>query len=230
MRLNDYARRPAHIKWLLDSDPAIRWHVMTDLTGEAPDAIAAERSRVTSEGWGARLLALQSPAGNWGGPKWDLITLYSLVVLKDLGLDPAGKEARKMIDRVDKRLVFKWLNDRPSLHGETEPCINGRILGIGSYFKEPNDALANQLLTEQLEDGGWNCKAWPFLPRGFGGHHTGVRGTPYRIPALWLSRATERDSMLARPPSKSHLRAPEALDFESHAPCSPPTTMRKPNG
>ena len=80
MRLHDYAPRPAHLKWLLDSDPAIRWQVMRDLTGEAPDAIAAERSRVATEGWGAQLLALQSPAGNWGGPKWDLITLYSLVV------------------------------------------------------------------------------------------------------------------------------------------------------
>jgi hypothetical protein len=155
----------------LDSDPAIRWQVMRDLTGEAPDAFAAERSRVATEGWGAQLLALQSPAGNWGEgprgwrddlPKEDrglLITLYSLTVLMDLGLDPASKEARKMIDRVDKELVFKRLNNRPFLHGETEPCINGRILGIGAYFKEPNDALANKLLVEQLEDGGWNCEA-----------------------------------------------------------------------
>jgi hypothetical protein len=166
MRLHDYAPRPAHLKWLLDSDPAIRWQVMRDLTGEAPEAIAAERSRVATEGWGAHLLALQSPAGNWGGPKEDrglLITLYTLVLLKDLGLDPANKQARKMIGRVDKRLVFKPLNNRPFLHGETEPCINGRILAIGSYFKEPNDALANQLLGEQLEDGGWNCEARPFL-------------------------------------------------------------------
>jgi len=171
MRLHDYAPRPAHIKWLLDSDPAIRWQVMRDLTGEAPNAIAAERSRVATEGWGAQLLALQSPAGNWGaGPRrWRadlpkehrdlLITLYSLSVLMDLGLDSASKQARQMIERVDKRLVFKWLNNRPYLHGETEPCINGRILGIGSYFKKPNDALANQLLGEQLEDGGWNCEA-----------------------------------------------------------------------
>jgi hypothetical protein len=160
MRQHDYAPRPAHLKWLLDSDPAIRWQVMMAFTGEAPNAIAVERSRVATEGWGAQLLAKQSPAGDWGGgPKWDLIALWSLVVLKDLGLDPASKEARQMIDRVDKRLVFKPLNNRPFLHGETEPCINGRILGIGSYFKEPNDALANQLLGEQLEDGGWNCEA-----------------------------------------------------------------------
>jgi hypothetical protein len=157
---HDYAPRPAHIKWLLDSDPAIRWQVMRDLTSESADAIAAERSRIATEGWGAQLLARQSPAGHWGGsPKWDLIALWSLVVLKDLGLDPASRQARRMIDRVDKRLVYKPLNNRPFLHGETEPCINGRILAIGTYFKEPNDALANQLLDEQLEDGGWNCEA-----------------------------------------------------------------------
>jgi len=164
MRQDDYAPRPAHIKWLLDSDPAIRWQVMRDLTGEAPSAIAAERARVATEGWGAQLLAAQSPGGSWGsGPNWDLITLNSLVALKDLGLDPASKQSLKMIDRIDKRLVFKWLNNRPYFHGETEPCINGRILGLGAYFKEPNDALAKQLLAEQLEDGGWNCEAWPFL-------------------------------------------------------------------
>jgi len=171
MRLHDYAPRPAHLKWLLDSDPAIRWQVMRDLIDASPNAIAAERSRVATEGWGAQLLARQSPAGKWGGspsgwrddlPKEHrvlLITLYSLSVLMDLGFDPASKQARKMIDRVDKRLVFRWLNNRPYLHGETEPCINGRILGIGSYFKQANDTLANQLLSEQLEDGGWNCEA-----------------------------------------------------------------------
>jgi hypothetical protein len=161
MRLHDYAPRPALIKWLLDSDPAIRWQVMKDLTEEASEAIESERSRVATEGWGARLLDLQSPAGHWGGPNdrgW-LVTLYTLVALMDLGLDPASKQSRKMIGRVYKRLVFKPLNNRPFLHGETEPCINGRILAIGAYFKEPNDALARQLLREQLEDGGWNCEA-----------------------------------------------------------------------
>jgi hypothetical protein len=159
MRPSDYAPRPAHIKWLLDSDPAIRWQVMRDLTGQDPSTILVERSRVATEGWGAQLLARQSSSGKWGGQdRGLLVTLWSLVVLKDLGLDPASKRARKMLGRVE-RLVFKWHNNRPFFHGETEPCINGRILGLGSYFKEPNDALANQLLSEQLEDGGWNCEA-----------------------------------------------------------------------
>ena len=171
MPLTNYAPRPAHLKWLLDSDPAIRWQVMKGLAGDAPNSIAAERRRVATEGWGAQLLGRQSPGGHWGGgPRgWRddltkddrilLIVLYSLAVLKDLGLDPASEQAREMIRRVKRGLVFKRLNHRPYLDGETEPCINGRILGIGSYFKEPNHALASQLLGEQLEDGGWNCEA-----------------------------------------------------------------------
>ncbi len=162
MRQHDYGPRPAQLRWLLDSDPAIRWQVMRDLTDEAPNAVAVERSRVATEGWGAQLLARQSRAGNWGKPNEDrglLITLYSLVVLMDLGLDPASKQARKMIERVDKQLVFTPLNNRPFLHGETEPCINGRILALGAYFKKPNHSLVNQLLDQQLDDGGWNCEA-----------------------------------------------------------------------
>jgi len=132
MRLQDYVPRPAHLRWLLDSDSSIRWQVMRDLTGESPKAIAAERSQVATEGWGAQLLARQSPAGIWSGsprgwrndlPKEHrdlLVTLYSLSVLMDLGLDPASKPAQKMIERVDQRVVFRWLDHRPYLRGETE--------------------------------------------------------------------------------------------------------------
>jgi hypothetical protein len=218
MRLHDYAPRPAHIKWLLDSDPAIRWQVMRDLTDDAPDAIAAERSRVATEGWGAQLLARQSIAGHWGGgEKWDLIALWSLVVLKDLGLDPESTEARRMIDRVDKRLVFKPLNNRPYLDGETEPCINGRILGIGTYFKEPNDALAAQLLGEQLEDGGWNCEAPRSRRSSF---HTTIcvleglleyERAGRRSAAVTKARKRAEDYLLARRMFRS-LRTGEVID------------------
>jgi hypothetical protein len=49
--------------WLLDSDPAIRWQVMRDLTDTPESLVAAERARVVREGWDARLLALQQPHG-----------------------------------------------------------------------------------------------------------------------------------------------------------------------
>jgi len=133
---------------------------MRDLTDESPEIFAAERSRIAIEGWGAQLLARQSPAGKWEA-KQDhglLITLNSIVVLMNLGLAPASKQARKMVSRVGK-LRFKWHNDRPFFDGETEPCINGRILALGAYFNKPNDVLAARLVSQQLEDGGWNCEA-----------------------------------------------------------------------
>lgn len=59
-------RKRSIIKWLLDSDPSIRWQVMRDLAEEPDEIVAAERSRVASEGWGARLLDLQASEGHWG--------------------------------------------------------------------------------------------------------------------------------------------------------------------
>ena len=43
--------------WLLDSDPAIRWQALRDLADAPAEIVAAERARVATEGWGARLLA-----------------------------------------------------------------------------------------------------------------------------------------------------------------------------
>src|SRR6266571_4572561 len=53
------------IDWLLDSDSSIRWQVMRDLTDAPADEVAAERARVATEGWGARLLGLQDSDGGW---------------------------------------------------------------------------------------------------------------------------------------------------------------------
>lgn len=155
-------QRRSVIKWLLDSDPAIRWQVMRDLTHEDPETVAAERARVATEGWGAQLLALQSTEGSWlaDSDPWPLKgTIFALVLLKDLGLDPAAPEAQRAIDRVRNHLTWRWLDGRPFFDGETEPCINGRILATGAYFGEANDRLLELLLSEQLADGGWNCEA-----------------------------------------------------------------------
>jgi hypothetical protein len=52
-------------EWLLDSDAAIRWQVMRDLSDAPEEDVAAERARVATDGWGARLLALQRHDGHW---------------------------------------------------------------------------------------------------------------------------------------------------------------------
>jgi hypothetical protein len=153
----------ATIDWLLDSDPAIRWQVMRDILGAPADSVAAERARVATEGWGARLLALQAPDGQWGGATFSrgwTCTSHTLTLLRELGLDPASPEARTAIGRVRDHVTWgAEFDDHRFFEGEVEPCINGRTLAAGAYFGEPSAALVDRLLGEQLDDGGWNCEA-----------------------------------------------------------------------
>jgi len=151
------------VDWLLDADPSIRWQVMRDLTGALAEAVAAERSRVASEGWGARLLDLQRPDGQWGDgvatPFW-WTNMYTLVFLRDLGADPASGRVRAAIDLVRERVTWgPEFGASPFFEGEVEPCINGRVVALGAYFGQRSDRLVDRLLSEQLADGGWNCEA-----------------------------------------------------------------------
>jgi hypothetical protein len=151
------------IDWLLDADPSIRWQVMRDLTDTPPEIVAAERSRVASEGWGPRLLDQQRPDGQWGDgiatPFW-WSNMYTLLFLRDLGLDPTSARARTAIDLVRTKVTWgSEFGDSPFFEGEVEPCINGRVVALGAYFGERSDHLVDRLLSEQLVDGGWNCEA-----------------------------------------------------------------------
>jgi len=218
------------VEWLLDSDPAIRWQVMRDLTGEPDAVVAAERALVESGGWGARLLGLQGSDGQWGrdalpeseegfpdlatrrllrelrgisldrlagylevdrealdewenrqpdpqgegsdryreavewmwsslgtfSPAWTS-TMWTLTLLRDLGLDPGSAGARRAVALV--RENSRWDHDnQPFFEGEVEPCINGRTVAIGSYFGEDVQGIVDRLLGEQMDDGGWNCE------------------------------------------------------------------------
>jgi len=151
------------MQWLLDSDPSIRWQVMRDLTEEPDEFVAAERSRVASEGWGARLLDRQGPDGKWGdgtSPRqWESI-LFTLLLLRNMGLDPTSERARRAVGLVRDKVTWgPGFGDAPFFEGEVEPCINGHVLALGAYFGQTSDRLLDRLLGEQLADGGWNCEA-----------------------------------------------------------------------
>jgi hypothetical protein len=156
------------VRWLLEGDPSIRWQVMRDLTHEPRARVDAERSRVASEGWGRDLLERQARNGAWNAHDegW-MISTDALVLLQTFGLDPASAQARTAIERVKANLRFQRLGNRPFFDGETEACINGAILGIGSYFGERCDRIVDRLLSEQLADGGWNCDAPPSTRSSF---------------------------------------------------------------
>jgi hypothetical protein len=153
------------IDWLLDSDPAISWQAMRDLTDASPAAIAAKRARVAHEGIGAQILACQGSDGSWhraDAPVW-LPTLFTFLLLRATGVDRSDPAVETTVARLEAG--YQWdeeFRDKPFktfFEGEVEPCINGGILALGAYFGRPTESLAHRLLGEQLNDGGWNCEA-----------------------------------------------------------------------
>ncbi len=160
------------LDWLLDSDPALRWQALRDLSDAPPEAVAAERARIATEGWGARLLALRGDDGQWAGgacfpagfrgdfsqgQPWTS-TFPTLTLLRDLGIDPAAHRVRETVALVGDNCRWEHAG-QPFFAGEVEPCINGRTVEIGAYFGVDVDSIVALLLGEQLEDGGWNCEA-----------------------------------------------------------------------
>lgn len=158
--------------WLLDADPSIRWQVMRDLTDAPAEQVAAERSRVSVEGWGAQLLELQGRDGYWDDgvyrPGWVdntkpfydawTATHFSLQLLRELGLDPIGDQAQTALALVASNVRWDY-NDELYFRGEAEPCINGSAVAIGAYFGQDVDGIVERLVADRLGDGGWNCWA-----------------------------------------------------------------------
>jgi hypothetical protein len=159
------------IDWLLNSDPAIRWQVMRDLTDASPDEVTAERARVEHEGWGARLLALEGADGLWDGgacfpesytgsepgQPWTA-TMHTLQTLQIFGLDPASGSARRATALVAEHGRWEHAGQR-YFDGEVEPCINGRTIETGAYYGVDVSPVVDRILGERLADGGWNCEA-----------------------------------------------------------------------
>jgi hypothetical protein len=159
------------IDWLLGGDPAIRWQLMRDLLDLPEPEWVAERARVEYEGWGARLLALEDADGLWDGgayfpasytgdepgQPWTA-TMHTLQTLQILGLDPASESSRRAIALVAEN--GRWEHDgQRYFDGEVEPCINGRTIETAAYFGVEVAPIVERILSERLNDGGWNCEA-----------------------------------------------------------------------
>jgi hypothetical protein len=161
------------LEWLLDSDPALRWQVERDLAAAPRQQWEATRARVATEGFGARLLALQDPDGQWAGgaffPKdfdprgpeaaepgqpWTATT-WSLNALREWGLDPAA------LSGTAERLAAhcRWEYDNlPYWGGEVDCCINAYTLANGVWLGADVAGIAAWFLEHQQADGGWNCE------------------------------------------------------------------------
>ena len=160
--------------WLLDSDPALRWQVERHLAGAPRDVWEATRTRVATEGFGARLLELQDPDGQWAGgayfpggydfpgpeggegagQSWTATT-WTLNTLRDWGLDASALAGTADLLAANSRWEYDGL---PYWGGEVDCCINAYTLASGAWLGADVSALAEWFPAHRMADGGWNCE------------------------------------------------------------------------
>lgn len=161
-------------RWLLDTDPALRWQVERDLLDAPEEVWRATRARVPTEGYAARLLALQDEDGQWAGgayfptrndtraevgdanqgQPW-VATTWSLNALREWGVpaEVLGDTAERL------RRHARWEYDElPYWDGEVDVCINAWTLANGTWLGTDVGSLAGWFPEHQLADGGWNCE------------------------------------------------------------------------
>ncbi len=166
----------ALIAWLLDSDPALRWQVERDLVGEPPEVWEATRLRIATEGFGARLLALQDSDGQWAGgaffpadfdfhgpeaaegagQPWTATT-WTLNSLREWGLDPAVLRERRTAELLAENSRWEY-ESLPYWSGEVDCCINAWTVANGLWLGADITGIVGWFLEHRLSDGGWNCE------------------------------------------------------------------------
>lgn len=155
------------IAWLLEGDPSIRWQVGRDLLNQPQVKFEAERKKVTKEGWGLRLLNLQDSDGYWGGgiygPKY-ISTTYTMLTLRLLGLPSNNSQAKRACKLFLDEGFFTdgGINFFSYAWKYSETCVTSMILALLAYFRYPDERIHNvaeYVINQQMQDGGWNCQA-----------------------------------------------------------------------
>lgn len=166
----------ALISWLLDSDPALQWQVERDLVGEFPEVWEATRARISTEGFGARLLEFQDPDGQWAGgayfpggfdfkgpeaaegagQPWTATT-WTLNTLRDWGLDSAVLRERNTAQLLDSNARWEYDN-LPYWGGEVDACINAYTVANGVWLGADVTGIMDWFLEHRMDDGGRNCE------------------------------------------------------------------------
>ncbi|MEX2324011.1 MAG: squalene cyclase [Acidimicrobiia bacterium] len=155
--------------WLLDSDPALRWQVERDIVGEPPEVWEATRSRIVTEGFGARLLELQDSDGQWAGgaffpadatpeeegQPWTATT-PTLNLLREWGMDPKLLRERRTAELLEQNSRWEY-DDLPYWGGEVDCCINAYTVSNGLWLGADITGIVDWFLEHRMADGGWNC-------------------------------------------------------------------------
>lgn len=151
------------IEWLLRGEPAIVYQTRRDLLGEDRPSLQAE---IAKAGWGKQFLNARNADGSWGlefyRPKWTS-SHYTLLDIKALAFPPGNKLIRESI----RKVTSEYKADDGGIgcsrgSKKSDVCVNGMFLNYACYFGEPEERLRSVvdfILTEHMNDGGFNCRS-----------------------------------------------------------------------
>lgn len=100
--------------------------------------------------------ATRGPDGRIAFQPWTATT-HSLSQLREFGLDPSSERAERAVELIGANARWEE-GGQPYWDGEVEPCINGMTVANGSYFGVDVSSIVERLVSERLDDGGWNCE------------------------------------------------------------------------
>lgn len=153
------------LRWLMEGDPAIRYHTSRDLLDAPKDDIRHHQMYIEIDGWGKDILDQQDDRGTWQNSLWEpkyTSTLWVLTTLRKMGLERDNIQAKLGASllledgmRGDGGINYK---------NENEPglvCISSLVLAAASYFRvtsSKRDAIFEFLIESQMDDKGWHCQ------------------------------------------------------------------------
>ena len=173
------------IDWLLEEDnPSVRYLALRDLLGrkEGDSEVKRAKARIMEVGPVPRILAKQSPEGNWGNPE-DFYqrskykgTVWNLILLAELCADPEDARVKAACE-----FVLQWSQERTSggfsirgsgarggTKGSVICCLTGNmifsLIRLG-YGDDPRVRKALNWLTtyQRYEHVSQAPKQWPYV-------------------------------------------------------------------
>jgi hypothetical protein len=205
------------VDWLLKGDVAIQFQTRRDFLDSSEKELIKLQKKISEQGWGKAFLDRRdSKTGLWGKgiytPKW-ISTHYTLLDLKNIGLDPANSQYVESSKIILENLWYNKGKVRKERYQDV--CVSAMVLSMCCYAKiesEKIGEIVDYLIDRQYPDGGWNCN-WQKGDTHSSVHTTlsvleGIRdyknGYEYRIEELHQKVRDGHEFILSHNVYKSH--------------------------